>query len=873
MDPLNNFNNNPDLINQTKELEDLGSQIKNSSKSGIINDKVINLINIYLEKVRNFQESLTEYKNKNPQCEINYSFSDEEIETLKLIETIKQKHFFKSLVSTESQPQINITPSVHEWHLHLGLLLNVYERSNDPELKEKIEFLIVNFLQKAAPVLPSDNNIIQIPPSDLLKPLTNKRLIYHRDNENIHEKLLEPYLNNYSFNDQKYFVAPGTVDLLDLKFNVSNFFDDILLDKNMLFQHLSDPSFHDEIKILLEEKLLKMNIFKNSRVTLIDISKLLDKDKMGDENYRNDFNAKKEILTDLFQKAFYNVASQQNINSRLAEDFLMDHFAFFFTEDIKGSLLLHLCLDFFLWSDHGEMINQTNIQNKMENFLNSSGMREDVLTQRENYFKIVGLNSIDSNRNIQKLHYFKKSDNTVYFSTKNEVLQTNNSDNSRLKFTCENPAMQILGQSTVDILEGLLNEINDETWKSLNENLDTRELLQTSLYRIRLHIATAQHQRDDFVRFSQAVELAHYELTTLITLFHPFNRSDFNQIYKSAIQPNVPEVLQNNIKTGLTKSAMNTFAGIYKASTLIKPNPTVVYGKNGYFESVKFSDGFKKIEDSINKNGSKINLYFDCFNPNISTDESMTMYIASPIEENIQNILKQKKDSDPLTVAIDCTINPLISEKIKNLLSHFSDEVTSGKLNFIFFSSGQKLDMFGMDNYYGAPYYIVNNGDSKWNAFDVLGTHEAFQTNLMSHQWFCLAYKYASKALINYREQIFNNTRDVLKELPDILKPGNNPYLKIYPFDSTLDPSFIDINILGTKEERAHNSPLLDSYLQTKFKDKGFATFNRDSFGFYLTNIVDILNKKRINPGLNPEDVPILVEFLHDLESYIKDQI
>jgi hypothetical protein len=96
---------------------------------------------------------------------------------------------------------------------------------------------------------------------------------------------------------------------------------------------------------------------------------------------------------------------------------------------------------------------------------------------------------------------------------------------------------------------------------------------------------------------------------------------------------------------------------------------------------------------------------------------------------------------------------------VGKLLEEFRKEIRSGALNIICYRSGLKFDLFGMDNYAGAPLFMIHNGDEKWRAFDLLLTDPALQTDRLSLNWFCLAYLYTGKELEEYRNQIFANTR------------------------------------------------------------------------------------------------------------------
>ncbi len=53
-------------------------------------------------------------------------------------------------------PHLELASCLNEWHLHLGLIMSVYQRTKDEKLKEQIRFLALNYLYKAAPISPND---------------------------------------------------------------------------------------------------------------------------------------------------------------------------------------------------------------------------------------------------------------------------------------------------------------------------------------------------------------------------------------------------------------------------------------------------------------------------------------------------------------------------------------------------------------------------------------------------------------------------------------------------------------------------------------------------------------------------------------------
>ena len=174
------------------------------------------------------------------------------------------------------------------------------------------------------------------------------------------------------------------------------------------------------------------------------------------------------------------------------------------------------------------------------------------------------------------------------------------------------------------------------------------------------------------------------------------------------------------VQVGIGKSAMKVFSGINAALLQNNQGGKVerTYGDGSYFEEVQFIGENRSTQDILaNANLKKIDLYVGEFNHNINIDPNHTTYKGSDILGDVEKLLKAKPDTEHLTVAVDETIDFVNSNKTQQLLERFKDEIKSGKLNFVFFRSGQKFDMLGMDNYYGSPFYMINNGGQQWKNF------------------------------------------------------------------------------------------------------------------------------------------------------------
>ena len=445
----------------------------------------------------------------------------------------------------------------------------------------------------------------------------------------------------------------------------------------------------------------------------------------------------------------------------------------------------------------------------------------------------------------------------------------------RVKALSEKPHITVLGKATMNLLEGLIDQIAPEKWKEINENPAIGSIFQASLMMIREHLATAEMKAvaGAFNQFAQEIELVHAEMATLLELTRPYREEDFAEIYSERLSRGIPLDLKPFLKVGLGKTALNTFAGINAAVMQLNPVPQRVYGQNVYFEEVSLvgeNHGFEKLRKEIPNR--KIDLYVGQFNPNINIDPGLTDYKVDDITAQVRYLLASGKAAEHMTIAVDCTIDKSPSARVNALLESFKKEIQEGKLNFVFFNSGQKFDMLGMDNYYGSPFYMVNNGDKMWKPFDSLLTHEVHRTDALSTQWFCLSNQYAFDSLQKYKELIFKNTRYILDHMPRALLPSGDlsQPIKVNRADNDMDVCFIDIKVRG--ENRVNKSYKLMEAFYEKMVDAHVKTFSRQSFGFYhpCYLVFDLPEgipaaTTRLTPGLNPDDSEAIISFFNSI--------
>lgn len=445
----------------------------------------------------------------------------------------------------------------------------------------------------------------------------------------------------------------------------------------------------------------------------------------------------------------------------------------------------------------------------------------------------------------------------------------------RIDAIAQKPHMKVLGKATMDLLNGLMSEISQQKWDEINKDPVYANIFQASLFKIREHLAAAEQHAliDDFNAFSQEIEIVHSELGILLELTQPYQEKDFSDIYKKElIGKSVPIELKDCVRPGLGKTAVNIFAGIASAIKGKNPSLEALTIDGAYFEEVPWTNHVyeKYIQDPT---APKVGLFLCHFSPNVDIGTQFSEYKECDVAAKVKKLLKNDRVQEKFTVAVDMTIDEFHSDKAKNLLDQFKDEIQAGKINFAFFSSGQKFQTLGMDNYYGSYFYLVNNGDEKWKNFDSLYTHPVHRTDTLSTQWFCLATKYAADSLNQYRKLIFNNTRYVLDHIPQFLQPnqGNSQAFKVNRASPKMDASFIDLKAMGHGGIQKEKCQALEKHYAKFMRKNKLKHYSRGSFGFFhqnfsIFNYLDVKGRTiRINPGINPEENDKLIGFLSTL--------
>ncbi len=431
----------------------------------------------------------------------------------------------------------------------------------------------------------------------------------------------------------------------------------------------------------------------------------------------------------------------------------------------------------------------------------------------------------------------------------------------------DHPQKTLMVNGTLRVLKGLFTSVSQQKWIEI-DNCPTRSsLVQIGILKIADQLNRLMLEVDTTLFFDLAsrIELVHAELSSLIEVLSPYTEKDFPSIYRESLTT-VPDSIRPFASFGIHSSGMTSLAGIFKAlERTLGAIPHVIYGENTYFESIYASHLAAKatpIQEARAEDWQNVDLILAQFNPVLRRiDYKATEYRVENISETLRKALNARKGK-ALTLALDCTLDLINSPRVRELLEEFQDEILNGTLNIIGYRSGLKFDLFGMDNYCGAPYYMVHNQDPKWSGFDTLHTDPVLQTDRLSLNWFCLAYQNASAELDQYRKQIFENTRALLNKVPKRLLENNNSY-RIIPFEGGADAAFLDIKIFGPLH-RLRGAGLVGGSLYLKCMEGKQPIFYRPSLGFYHPNFTMLFGKEcttiRLTLGLDPAQVEVLTD-------------
>jgi hypothetical protein len=427
------------------------------------------------------------------------------------------------------------------------------------------------------------------------------------------------------------------------------------------------------------------------------------------------------------------------------------------------------------------------------------------------------------------------------------------------------PQKSLMIQGTLQLLKGLLTSLSGERWDKVVQCPTRSSIAKISFLRIKEQLKLLNEEKEGVLFFDTAshIEQIHANLSSLLEIFSPFKPDDFPIIYRDVLT-SIPHRLAPLASYGVHSSGMTSLTGIFKAvEKMLGKTPRVLFGENTYYECInaaKRASNAVSIDEASEEDWKEADLILAQFNPVLKrVDLNPTEYRVEKIAEALHRSLNGRNEK-PLTLALDCTLDFINSPRVEHLLAEFQEEIERGALNIVCYRSGLKFDLFGMDNYSGAPFYMLHNRDSKWASFDALLTDPVLQADRLSLNWFCLAYQSAAPQLELYRKQIFDNTRALLNRVPARLFKANNNY-RIVPVEPGADPAFLDIKISGPLHQ-IRGPALVGGSLYLNCMETGHPIFYRPSLGFYHPNFTMIFSEEcstiRLTLGLDPSQIDVL---------------
>ena len=436
------------------------------------------------------------------------------------------------------------------------------------------------------------------------------------------------------------------------------------------------------------------------------------------------------------------------------------------------------------------------------------------------------------------------------------------------------PQKNLMLKGTLQVLKGLFANLSEDKWDEIIHSPTRSSIAQLSFLRIQEQLKLLEQKKDEAFFFNTAshLEQIHASLAALLEIFAPFTPDNFPTIYRNLLT-SIPQNLKPLTSYGIFSSGMMSLTGVFKAvEKTVGKSPRVLYGENTYFENILTANRVSNaspISEATEEAWREVDLILAQFNPALKRiDLQTTEYKVENIVEILHKCLDTRREKS-LTLALDCTLDYIDSPRVSRLLAEFQDEIERGTLNIICYRSGLKFDLFGMDNYCGAPFYIIHNQDAKWAAFDSLLTDPVLQTDRLSLNWFCLAYQNAASQLGLYQKQIFDNTRALLHKVPSRLFHNKNAKYRIIPIEEGADPAFIDIKIFGPLHQI--RGALVGGLLSLKCMEEKQPIFYRPSLGFYHPNCSILFSKEcstiRLTLGLDPTQIDLFVECFEEIDA------
>lgn len=411
----------------------------------------------------------------------------------------------------------------------------------------------------------------------------------------------------------------------------------------------------------------------------------------------------------------------------------------------------------------------------------------------------------------------------------------------------------LLTTATVKLLRGILAEARPLESKA------RQTVVQLSLAKIERQM---QALEEPFYPRAFQLEQVHADLCPLLEIYSPFTAADFADICRAQLH-SIPAALRKTAIFGVHTAGMTCLGGILRAvEESLQGRPLILYGQNTYYENLaaaKLKGETVGVEEATEADWAQADLLLAHFNPVLSLDPLRDAYRVEAVADSVRRALVGR--TKPLTLALDSTVDYIDSQRAGALLTEFQKAIETGQLNVVVYRSGLKFDLFGMDHYCGAPYAMIHSRDPHWSSFDARLADPALQTDRLSLNWFCLAYKSAFEELETYRTQVFAHTRALLQKIPPHLLSDPEARYQVSGAEEGADLAFIDLKVRGPLHA-LRGAALMGALLYTGCMEAGHPIFTRLSFGFFHPNFFVLhgedVTTLRLTLGLDPGQVEVL---------------
>lgn len=472
-------------------------------------------------------------------------------------------------------------------------------------------------------------------------------------------------------------------------------------------------------------------------------------------------------------------------------------------------------------------------------------------------------------------------------------------------------------KSTVSTVS-LLSSANTRMLRALGDKLDqvledpdNAKVVTASLNRLAHLMEESVKHKDDHGKYSLFNELIAEELLLLLNITEPYEDGDFQEIFlenrertlnnlysksseKAAESGEVPKPrlqLDPTIQPVVLPmtSGMSCVDGVMRAMRQDNPGVKIACLSDNYFETFatlgklsghSITEGsakptFNQIDvnnidgsiDQLKENGNLPDVvFFDLrSSPSIHADN----YDTKKIESITDKLLEGRSADEPLTIALDVTLDKIHSKELNDFLCKYQDAIKDGRLNIVMYRSGHKFDQLGVDKF-NAGYMEIYTADSQLR--DHFSGLEGQLTGI-DYQSLCHFHRNADYEIHQYLKVHYKNTDRAYEGMAG-LRANERSFLQITP-KSDKKLYYIEFTYPRIVGQAATFQSTLMEYASREAKKRGIQLVQRDSFGFNESSICIINSSKtRLSIGSHPqEEVDMISEIFNNFETAVQEAL